>query len=206
MSDLPLLIATTNRGKLEELRELLGGLPFELCDLGHFPAIKSVAETGSTFADNAVLKARGYALQTGLITVADDSGLEVDALGGAPGVRSARYAGDGAADGERVQKLLLELAKTESSDRSARFVCIVAVAHLSGAVLNVSTGVCAGKIAEAPRGQSGFGYDPVFIPEGFERTFAELDPQTKNAISHRGQALKKASEFLRSLTVPSRAG
>ncbi len=199
------LIATYNRGKLQELRELLEPLDFELRDLHSFPAIEAVAETGGTFAENASLKAIGYARQTGTMALADDSGLEVRALGGLPGVRSARYAGDGASDAERVQKLLLELARAPGGDRAARFVSVIAIANHDGVALNVSTGVCEGEIADVPRGTNGFGYDPIFIPSGFDKTFAELPSAVKNEISHRAQALKKAADFLRSLTVHSRA-
>jgi XTP/dITP diphosphohydrolase len=206
MNQPELLIATYNRGKLEELHELLAGLEFELRDLHLFPAIKAVAETGNTFAENAQLKAKGYARQTGLMTLADDSGLEVSVLGGLPGVRSARYAGEGASDAERVDKLLFELARATRSDRSARFVSIIVISDATGAVLHEATGICAGEIAHAPRGENGFGYDPVFIPAGFGQTFAELSSDVKNQISHRGRALKKTAEFLRSLTADSGAG
>jgi XTP/dITP diphosphohydrolase len=206
MTNLDLLIATYNPGKLRELRELFGAHQFALRDLHSFPAVKVIEETGSTFAENAELKAAGYARQTGLMTLADDSGLEVSALGGQPGVQSARYAGDGASDDERVQKLLLKLAESRSSDRAAQFVSVIAVANVTGAILNLSTGVCVGEIARQPRGSNGFGFDPIFIPAGFDKTFAELPSEVKNQISHRGKALKKAAEFLRSLTADSRAG
>jgi XTP/dITP diphosphohydrolase len=206
MTHSELLIATHNSGKLRELRELLGEHRFELRDLHSFPSAQIIEETGNTFAENARLKAAGYAMQTRLMTLADDSGLEVSALGGLPGVRSARYAGDGASDAARVEKLLSELSAETSGHRVAQFVCAIAIADRTGAILNVSTGVCAGEIAPAPRGDNGFGYDPVFIPAGFDRTFAELAADVKNQISHRAQALKKAAEFLRSLTADSRAG
>lgn len=204
MTHSELLIATYNSGKLRELRELLAEHRFELRDLHSFPSVPVIEETGSTFADNARLKATGYAMRTGLMTLADDSGLEVSALGGLPGVRSARYAGGDASDAERVQKLLSELST--STHRAAQFVSTIAIADRSGAILNVSTGVCVGEIASAPRGENGFGYDPIFIPAGFDETFAELAADIKNQISHRAQALKKAEEFLRSLTADSRAG
>jgi XTP/dITP diphosphohydrolase len=201
MTHRKLLIATYNQGKLQELRQLLGDLGFQLDDLHSFPSIEVVAETGSSFAENAALKATGYAKQTGAMTVADDSGLEVTALGGRPGVRSARYAGPGASDAERVEKLLIELSEATTTDRAAQFVSVIALADPNGVVLNLSTGVCVGRIAEGPRGLNGFGYDPIFIPAGFDETFAELSPTIKNRISHRAQALAKAAEFLRSLTV-----
>lgn len=201
MSNRRLLIATRNQGKLQEIRDLLEELPLELCDLNSFPAIASVAETGSTFAENASLKAMGYAVQAVVLTLADDSGLEVEALGGAPGVLSARYAGDGASDSERVEKLLSELKKIDVGNRAARFVSVVAISDSSGTILNVSNGVCNGAIADVPHGTSGFGYDPIFVPEGFDQTFAELRPLEKNRISHRARALKDATKFLRSLTL-----
>jgi XTP/dITP diphosphohydrolase len=204
MTHSELLIATYNSGKLRELRELLGEHRFQLRDLHSFPSVQVIEETGSTFAENAKLKATGYAMRTGLMTLADDSGLEVSALDGLPGVWSARYAGDGASDAERVEKLLSELST--STNRAAQFVCTIAIADCTGAILNVSTGVCSGEIAFAPRGENGFGYDPIFIPVGFDKTFAELAVNVKNQISHRARALKRATEFLRSLTAESRAG
>jgi XTP/dITP diphosphohydrolase len=135
--------------------------------------------------------------------LADDSGLEVDALGGGPGVFSARYAGEQALDVERTTKLMAELSSVASSKRSARFVSAVAIASSEGQILNVSVGTCDGYIGFAPRGSMGFGYDPIFIPIGYEQTFAELQPQIKNRISHRARALVGALEFLRSLTVAS---
>lgn len=196
-----LLIATHSQGKLQEFRALLKELPLELRDLNSFPAISPVAETGSTFTENASLKATAYAVQAEEITLADDSGLEVQALGGAPGVLSARYAGAGASDFDRTEKLLRELLKTGDADRAARFVSVVAIADASGTILNVSTGVCHGRISRTPRGKNGFGYDPIFIPEGFDKTFGELPAAVKNEISHRARAFQGAADFLRSLTL-----
>jgi|SRR5215471_1727440 len=206
MTAQPLVIATRNRGKLLELRAMIRDLPLVLLDLHSFPSIQTIPETGTTFAENASLKAAGYAVQIGEITLADDSGLEVDALGGAPGVLSARYAGNGASDAERVDKLLTELSPVKYPERTARFVSVIAIADREGAILNVSQGVCEGRIAATPRGRNGFGYDPVFIPRGFDQTFAELPPLLKNRISHRGKALAAVTNFLRCLTVSSRAG
>ena len=200
MSRRQLLIATRNRGKLHEFRALLEKLPIDLYDLNSFPEIAAVAETGSTFGENAALKAIGYAGQAGMVTLADDSGLEVEALGGAPGVFSARYSGDGASDSERVEKLLSELSKV--TNRAARFVSVVAISDSSGTILNVSRGVCHGSIARDPRGANGFGYDPIFVPQGFDQTFAELAAELKNEISHRARAFDDAAKFLRSLTLP----
>ena len=195
-----LVVATQNLGKLQELRQLLGELPLELYGLTDFPNIEAVQETGESFVENASLKAVGYANQTGWLTLADDSGLEVDALGGAPGVLSARYAGVGAADLERIEKLLTELSTNPTTKRSARFVSAVAIASGDGRILNVSAGKCNGHIHFAPRGAGGFGYDPIFIPDGYDKTFAELKTDIKNEISHRARALLGAREFLRTLT------
>jgi XTP/dITP diphosphohydrolase len=199
----PLLVATFNAGKLREIRELLAGLPLRLLSLDDFPAIQSVPETGSTFAENASLKAAGYSHQAGMLTMADDSGLEVDALNGAPGVFSARYAGEEASDAARVAKLLTELSQVEVEGRSARFVSVIAIADGSGSILHLSKGICVGQISFAPRGNYGFGYDPVFLPHGYDSTFAELPPAVKNRLSHRGHALRETLDYLRALTGPS---
>ena len=191
-----LLIATGNKGKVAELRSLLAGLPLRLRDLAEFPSAREVEETGQTFADNASLKAQGYAAQIGLWTLADDSGLEVDALGGAPGVFSARYGGEGLTDAGRVERLLTELSRVAARDRRARFVCVIAIADPHGHVMNLWTGTCEGQIIHAPRGTHGFGYDPIFLPDGFEQTFGELPAEIKHDISHRARALKAARSFL----------
>jgi XTP/dITP diphosphohydrolase len=149
-----------------------------------------------TYAENAIAKAQFYAAATGLLALADDSGLEVAALGGAPGVYSARYAGEGASDTDRRTLLLAELAKTNGGDRRARFVAAVAIADSSGEVLNVSEGICEGTITFEPRGNSGFGYDPLFVPDGYDRTFAELSDDVKNRISHRALALMRTRDSL----------
>ena len=201
-----LLIATFNKGKLHELHQLLSNVPFVISGLERFPSTQTVPELGETFTENASLKASGYAKQTGLLTLADDSGLEVDGLSGAPGVLSARYAHEGASDAERTTKLLTELSRVRGAARQARFVSVIAIADEGGKVINVSTGTCEGRIAEAPRGANGFGYDPVFIPAGFHQTFAELQAEEKNRISHRARALSGAAEFLRRLTVTSDDG
>lgn len=193
-----LLIATGNQGKIAELQLLLASLPLRLRNLAEFPGITEVEETGATFSDNAVLKARGYAKQTGLWALADDSGLEVEALNGAPGVFSARYGGAGLTDGERLERLLEELSLRAPQQRRARFVCVIAIADPQGQIVNLSTGKCDGQIAQAPRGTGGFGYDPVFVPEGFEQTFGELPQEIKQNISHRAHALQGARAFLMS--------
>lgn len=201
----PLLVATRNFGKLEELRQLLSALPFDLYGLDRFPGVEGIPETGKSFIENASLKAVGYATQTRVLTLADDSGLEVDALGGGPGIFSARYAGEQASDIERTTKLLAELSSMASPERTARFVSAVAIASGEGQILNVSVGTCDGHIGFAPRGSAGFGYDPIFIPVGYVQTFAELKAEIKNQISHRARALVGAREFLRSLTTASSA-
>jgi len=196
MTSQSLLLATRNDGKLTEFRQLLGNLPLSLCDLTDFPDVETVPETGESFIDNASLKAAGYATQTGLLTLADDSGLEVEALGGAPGILSARYAGEGASDADRTARLLAELSIIPPAKRSARFVSAVAIANREGQILNVSVGTCDGHIGFAARGTGGFGYDPIFIPSGYEKSFAELKSEIKNQISHRARALAGAREFL----------
>lgn len=201
-----LLIATGNSGKLREIRELLGDFSATLFGLADFPDAKSVAETGSTFAENAALKASGYARQTGILTLADDSGLVVDALCGAPGVHSARYRGEHASYAVRIHALLEELKEVEGGERTARFACAIAIASARGEILFTTQAKCEGRIAGTPRGSGGFGYDPVFIPEGYSQTFAELPANVKNGISHRGRALAEAARFIASLTATSAAG
>ena len=191
-----LLIATRNEGKIAELRPLLAQLPVSLRSLTGFPEIAEVEETGTTFSENAAIKARSYAESTRLWTLSDDSGLEVHALGGAPGVYSARYGGRGLSYDERIKRLLDELSQTGSDDRRARFVCVIAIANPKGEIVNLSTGMCEGTIAHAPRGTNGFGYDPVFVPDGYELTFGELSTETKEKISHRALALAAARSFL----------
>src|SRR5262245_27746615 len=156
-----LLIATTNQGKIAEIATLLADLPFEVLGLTDLPyALPEVEETGATFAENALLKAAIYHAQTGCLTLADDSGLEVDALGGRPGVHSARYAGTGASDADKVAKLLAEMESVPEPERTARFVCVIAL--VGQGVREIFTGECKGMITVAPRGAGGFGYDPVF--------------------------------------------
>jgi XTP/dITP diphosphohydrolase len=191
-----LLIATGNRGKVRELTELIAGLPLRLRGLGEFHGVPVAEETGATFAENAEIKARFYAAHTGLATLADDSGLEVEALGGAPGVYSARYAGEAATDAERVARLLSELRDAADASRRARFVCAAALFDPRDASCEIFLGACAGRIGREPRGSNGFGYDPVFIPDGFEQTFAELPGEIKQRISHRAKALEAARTHL----------
>ena len=192
-----LLVATNNAGKVRELSQLLSDLPLRLRLLGEFSGIDEAEETGGTFAENATIKALHYSAHTRLLTLSDDSGLVVDALGGAPGVRSARYAGREATYAERMSKLLGELDATGDAERRARFVCVIAVADPSAGTLHTFEGGCEGRIARAPRGTGGFGYDPLFIPDGHDRTFGELPAEVKHSLSHRGRALGQAAKHLR---------
>lgn len=191
-----LLIATKNSGKIKELEKILRDFPFRLHSLNAFPDVIEPEETGATFAENAILKARYYALQTKLPALADDSGLEVEALNNAPSVFSARYAGANATDAERIDKLLNRLDKTPDEKRCARFVCAMAIADETGAIKFVAEGVCSGKIAFAARGTNGFGYDPIFIPDGFSATFGELASDIKQQISHRARSMEKIIQYL----------
>jgi XTP/dITP diphosphohydrolase len=186
-----LLLASGNPGKLRELRAILRGLPVELVGFAGAGAGEppEVAETGATFLDNALEKARAYAAWSGLAAVADDSGLEVDALGGVPGVRSARYAGAGAGDRANLDKLLAELAGVPPERRTARFRCAAVLVDRDLGEWHAE-GTWEGRLLEGPRGTGGFGYDPVFVPDGWDRTSAEVDPATKDAASHRGRAFR----------------
>jgi XTP/dITP diphosphohydrolase len=186
-----LLLASANQGKLRELRTILDGLPVELVGLAEagLGAPPEVEETGDTFLANALLKARAYAAWSGLAAVADDSGLEVDALGGAPGVRSARYAGPGAGDQANLHKLLAALAGVPPERRTARFRCAAVLVDPAVGEWHAEA-AWEGRVLEAPRGGGGFGYDPVFLPDGWEQTSAEVDQATKDAASHRGKAFR----------------
>jgi XTP/dITP diphosphohydrolase len=193
------VVATRNRGKLAEIRRLLAGLPLELVGLDAAGPVAEVVEDGDTFEANAAKKAREVAAATGLPALADDSGLEVDALGGAPGVGSARFAGEGATDEANNRLLLERLATVPAPQRTARFRCVLAFADPagpSGPRLHLEEGVCEGHIAAAPRGQGGFGYDPLFVPSGMEQSMAEVPPELKDSLSHRGQATRNMRRFL----------
>jgi XTP/dITP diphosphohydrolase len=194
-----LLIATRNPGKVREIESILADPGWSFSSLQSFPGVDTPAEIGATYAENAILKARFYSLATGMCALADDSGLEVEALSGAPGVYSARYAGDNASDAGRRTLLVSELAKIPNVNRRARFVAVVAISDPQGAVLNVSEGICEGTIIFSPRGNGGFGYDPLFVPDGYNETFAELPEDIKNRISHRARALVKTRDFLSQL-------
>lgn len=193
-----LLVATHNRGKLREYRDLLRDVPVQLTYLDEVGIHVDVPETGSTFAANAVQKALAYARMSGLLTLADDSGLEVDALGGAPGVHSARYAGPDASDADRVRKLLTALKDVPPEARSARFRCVIAIATPEGDV-HTADGTVEGVIADTPRGTHGFGYDPVFYLPELGCTMAELPPAEKNRISHRARAAAAIRPLLQRL-------
>lgn len=190
-----LLLATTNEGKIRELRKILGDKEFELIGLGDWAT--DVEETGATFAENALLKARFFHRVSKLPTVADDSGLEVDALSGAPGIYSARYAGAGASDLDRINKLLGELQRVPDERRGAQFVCVAAFVWDGGA--RTFTGVSRGRLLAARRGAGGFGYDPIFYHEPSQKTFAEMTGEEKAAVSHRGLAFRQLAAFLKSL-------
>jgi len=193
-----LLIATRNPGKVREIGELLRNSDVGLSSLDDFPDLPEIAETGASFEENARAKAREVARLTGKLTLADDSGLEVDALGGQPGVYSSRFAGEGATDEDKYRKVLDLMHDVPPEQRAARFRCTVAIATSGGELHEVSA-ACEGRIALEPRGSGGFGYDPIFIPEGYEQTMAELTLEEKNRISHRGKALRGAAEVLKHL-------
>ncbi len=187
-----LLIATTNPGKVREYQQLLNGLNYELVGLLEVSITQEVAETGSTYAENALLKACEYAALSGLLTLADDSGLEVDALNGRPGVHSARYAPDSPT---RIQRLLAEMQNVPADRRSARFQCTIAVAWPDGRA-EIATGTCEGWITTDARGANGFGFDPVFYIPECGMTMAELPGDVKNQISHRARAARKVRPML----------
>ena len=193
-----LVVATRNPGKVREFERLLLDIPFQLVSLDEagVPPGMEVEETGSTFQDNACIKARAYAMASGLLTLAEDSGLEVDALGGDPGVRSARYGGPGYDDAGRVQLLLNAMKDVPWEERTGRFRSTIAICTPEGAVSTVE-GSVEGLIIFEPRGDGGFGYDPVFYVPSLEKTTSEMSMEEKNTISHRARASQKALELLR---------
>lgn len=204
-----LLLATSNRGKLAELRELLADLPIEIVSLATaLPGRPQVAEDGATLRDNALIKARAAAAATMMITIAEDAGLEVDALGGRPGVRSARFAGEAATDADNNAALLEALEEVEDDQRSARFRCVMVLLDpwAEGTAREIVVeGACEGVIARAPRGGGGFGYDPLFLVEGLGLTMAELPEGEKNHISHRARAAHALRPALEDLITRRRA-
>jgi XTP/dITP diphosphohydrolase len=189
------VIGSKNKDKAAELARMLSGGRFRVLSLNDFPACRDVRETGRTFLANAKLKARAYARHTGALTLGDDSGLMVDALRGAPGVYSARFAGPGCTYADNNAKLLRKLEGKKGRARRAKFVCVIAI-YDGKKFVGAVRGECRGRIAEAVRGKNGFGYDPVFVPDGHSRTFAELGPSEKAAVSHRGKALRAARRAL----------
>jgi XTP/dITP diphosphohydrolase len=193
-----LLLATNNQGKLREYRSLLWGIPFAMVTPAELGISGGVDEIGGNFEENAALKAAAMARRSGLLTLADDSGLEVNALGGEPGPLSARYAGEGASDADRINFLLKKLKDVPPKDRTARFRCVIAIAAPEGKV-ELFSGECRGIIIDKPRGTHGFGYDPVFFIPELGQTMAELTLREKNKISHRARAAEKAHAFLMTL-------
>jgi XTP/dITP diphosphohydrolase len=192
----PLLVATTNPGKLREIRALMSGAPVQLIGLADVPAVEEPEETGVTFEENARLKARYYARHTGLWTVAEDSGLEIDALGGEPGVRSARFLRPDATYPERFQEIFRRLAASPNRPRTARFVAAVACVDQDHIVYE-TTGIIEGEIAAAPRGSGGFGYDPIFWFPAYGKTLAEVSEAEKIAVAHRGVAFRAFASWLK---------
>jgi XTP/dITP diphosphohydrolase len=193
-----LLIATTNKGKIREFQALLDGLPFKLVTPADINLVLEVDENGGTYQANAEIKARAFCEASGLLTLADDSGLEVDALQGEPGIRSSRYAGPGAVDDNKVDYLLTRLKDVPEDQRSARFRCVIAIAQPDGRI-SFCSGQCEGRITLAPRGRQGFGYDPVFYFPDLGQTMAELPEDVKNQISHRANAARAARQILMNL-------
>jgi len=194
-----ILIATTNPGKIREFREMLGDDSIQWDDLTQHQDLKSVEETGRTFLQNATLKASAYAKMFNTHAVADDSGLEVDALGNKPGVHSARWAelnNAGKGDADNNDLLIHQLDKTEDHDRTARFVCVLALAAPDGNILFTARDTVEGRILREERGENGFGYDPLFLIDELGKTTAELPPQEKHQISHRGKALRQLKELM----------
>ncbi len=193
-----LIAATKNKGKLLEITEILAGFPWEVISMEQAGFNDDIEENGSTFEENAIIKAKSVWKATGKAVIADDSGLEVDYLKGAPGVYSARYAGEGASDSDNNRKLLDALDGVPETERTARFVCAIAVILTDGQVLTVR-GTCEGRIAFEPSGNNGFGYDPLFYVPDMGLTIAQMDSITKNSISHRGKALRLLAERLKAV-------
>jgi len=193
-----MVMATRNPGKLREIKKILADLPLKLLSLNDFPALPVISEDGATFFENARKKAEAYARLTHRPTIADDSGLCVEALQGKPGVYSSRFAGENASDEERYQKLLAEMEAIPEGQRQAKFVCAMAIANPAGKVYVVE-GEVLGSITFSPQGKHGFGYDPIFFIPELRKTMAELPPEIKNQISHRAQALKKLKLILRQI-------
>jgi len=197
------LVATMNQGKLREYERLLAEVPgLELETMASLSEPVDMVEDRDTFVGNALQKASGVAVVAGIPCLSDDSGLEVDALGGRPGVFSARYSGEGASDERNNEKLLDELREVPDEQRTARFQCAIAVVDAAGRELALVEGACEGRINREPTGDHGFGYDPLFVPDGYTQTMAELGPEIKNEISHRAKAATKLVPLLRQLQQP----
>ncbi|MBI4685334.1 MAG: XTP/dITP diphosphatase [Nitrospirae bacterium] len=192
-----IVIATRNRKKAEEIRRIVKDMAVSVHTLDDFPECPEIKEDGNTFEENAIKKAVSVSRHTGMAALADDSGLEVYALNGAPGVLSARYSGEDADDRKNVKKLLDEMRLVADEQRGARFVCCIALAFPDSKI-KTFFGYVEGRIGKEPRGKGGFGYDPLFYPAGHNRTFAEISDEEKDSISHRGEALKKLYEYLKS--------
>lgn len=190
-----LVLATGNQGKVREIKAILGDSDIEVYSLKDFPEIGEIVEDGLTFAENAVKKAQAVSAATKMLALADDSGLEVDYLNGAPGIYSARFAGEGKSDADNNAKLLSLLQDVPAAKRTARFRCVIAICTPGGQVYTAE-GACEGVIGFTPKGDRGFGYDPLFYLPEYDQTFAELDLDLKNRISHRGQALANAKTVL----------
>jgi len=191
-----IVLATRNKKKIEEIKRITSGMAISIYMLDDFPGCPEVEEDGVTFEENAIKKAVTVARYTGKPALADDSGLEVYELNGAPGTLSARYAGEGADDRKNIEKLLHKMRSIVEEKRKARFVCCIAIALPDGPI-NIFYGYSEGRIGTEPKGLSGFGYDPIFYPESHSRTFAEMSDGEKDAISHRGMALSKVQGYLR---------
>jgi len=200
MKNLPeqILIATTNQGKVKEIRDLVKDLPVLFLSLSDVAEAPDVVEDGLTFEENALKKARVLSAASRLVTLADDSGLCIDALDGRPGVQSARYAGEGATDAEKCARILDEMEHVPEDNRTARFICVIALVTPDGEE-ETFRGSCEGRITREPRGTAGFGFDPIFFYEEAGCTFAEMDRQSKNRVSHRGRALRALAWFLKDL-------
>ncbi|MDD5772168.1 MAG: XTP/dITP diphosphatase [bacterium] len=193
-----IIVATRNKGKLKEIKELLKDIPVNLLSLNDFKNIPEVKEDGFTFQENALIKAKIVAEITGFPVLSDDSGLEIDALNGQPGIHSARFSGDNAKDSDNIRKVLDLLGKLPEKKRLARFRA-VACLHFPDGKTKFTEGTCEGKMIFAPRGENGFGYDPIFMPKGYKKTFAELDETIKNCISHRAKAMEKMKKVLKKI-------
>jgi XTP/dITP diphosphohydrolase len=191
-----IVLATRNKKKIEEIKRAIGNVPISILTIDDFPGCPEVQEEGVTFQENAIKKALAVAQYTGKPSLADDSGLEVYALNNAPGILSSRYAGEGTDDRKNIEKLLHEMRSVINEERNARFVCCLALVFPDGRV-EIFSGHVEGRIGREPKGSYGFGYDPIFYPKGHDRTFAEMTANEKDALSHRGEALRKFQKYLK---------